>query len=160
MNRSLARLRKLTHDELTEHTPEELLAMDGLIPLSIAERIFSLNGKAIRNAARFLDEEEQLAELAMVRIRKEGQKTTKPFLILSRISKLFPRFRDGVPAYLSLADHDFLADPEPPAGWYKLTEVLEHYPLIALELETLKASKWYRAQHDLVRLPEALDALE
>ncbi len=44
MNRSLARLRKLTHDELTEHTPEELLAMDGLIPLSEKIRSAMLNG--------------------------------------------------------------------------------------------------------------------
>jgi len=153
-------LRRLTKKEFEELPAEKLLNMDGLVPLSKACKRFGLNTKQIRNAARNLSEEEQLEQLGVINVREENAKYPKVFVILRKMKDLMKRFDPDKPETLSLADHDFMDEPEPPEGWYKLGEVLHHYPLLRTQLEVLKQSRWFRGDYDLVHLPGALTLFE
>ena len=160
MDRSLTTLRRLTKKELEELPAEKLLNMDGLVPLSKACKRFGLNTKQIRNATRKLSEEEQLEQLGVINIREENAKYPKVFVVLGKMKDLLELFNLDKPEYLSLADHDFMDEPEPPEGWYKLGDVLYHYPLLRTQLEGLKQSRWFRSDYDLVHLPGALTLFE
>jgi len=160
VDRRLVTSRRLTKKEFEELPIEKLLAMDGLVPLSKACKRFGLNTKQIRNATRKLSDEEQLEQLGVINVREENAKYPKVFVLLRKMTDLLARFNPDKPETLSLTDHDFLNEPEPPEGWYKLEEVLYHYPLLRTQLEVLKQSRWFRSDYNLVHLPDALTLFE
>ncbi len=160
VDRPIATLRRLTEKELEELPAEKLLAMDGLAPLTTVCKHFDLNAKQIRNAARFLSEEEQLEQLGMICIPEPSSNYHKVFLVMRKVKDLIARFKPEKPEYLSLAEHDFVENPDPPEGWYRLAEILHYYPLLREQLGVLKQSEWFRGDFDLVHLPGALTLFE
>jgi len=139
--------------DLDDKGLDELMELEGVIPLSDACSKLRVDEKRVRNALRYVDPIEISAH-GIFLFKPEGRKTKKVVVFLRKAAS---KLRDlGKPKRNRAGHHDQRNLDDRPEGWYPKGKVLEKYPLLHYKLEALREKGLLKS--DKILLPQAFDA--